>query len=70
MSTTPKITKTLNWPKLIKQYRLSLDLSRTQFGERFNVSRVAVYYWESGQAEAPYAVTWEVLQYLKSQGAV
>lgn len=47
-----------NWPELIKQKRLELGESQTEFGKRFGVSHASVSDWERGISEAPYAVTW------------
>jgi transcriptional regulator with XRE-family HTH domain len=42
--------------KLIKDLRLSLGETQTEFGERFGVSQVAVTYWEDGSNDPPSAV--------------
>lgn len=55
------------WPDLIKEYRLSLGLSRKGFGERYGVSRIAVIHWEQARNEAPYAVTWDVMVWLEGE---
>ncbi len=57
------------WPNLIKEYRASLGLTRTEFGTRYRVSRIAVLYWETGRNEAPYRVTWDVMEYLQEKEA-
>lgn len=54
-----------DWPQLIREYRLSLTLSRKEFAVLYNVSRQAVYYWETGKREAPGPVTLDVLRYLQ-----
>lgn len=43
-------------PELIKSKRKQLKETQKDFGKRFNVSHVAVGYWESGVVEAPYKV--------------
>lgn len=49
------------WAIKIQQLRESLGENRVVFGKRFGVSRVAVWYWESGTNEPPAAVLMFVL---------
>jgi transcriptional regulator with XRE-family HTH domain len=48
----------LQWAKLLKQTRLGLGETQTQFGQRFDVTAAAVSYWESGTTDIPSEVTW------------
>ncbi len=57
-----------NWPPAIKQWndlikltRLQLGESQSEFGKRFDVSHAAVSDWESGKSQAPYEVTWWIM---------
>lgn len=54
-----------DWPVLIKEYRLSLNLSRQKFGKIYGVTRATVFYWETARHQAPYQVTWDVLRHLE-----
>lgn len=49
------------WPALIKEIRSLLGESQTVFGQRFNVSHVAVGKWESGTFDPPAHVLWWAL---------
>lgn len=44
------------WAITIKQARLDLGESMEKFGARFGVTKMAVSYWESGQADPPATV--------------
>jgi transcriptional regulator with XRE-family HTH domain len=43
-------------PQQIKEKRKQLGETQASFGKRFGKSHAAVSEWESGKAEAPYAV--------------
>jgi DNA-binding transcriptional regulator YiaG len=64
MKLQKKHKRSINWAHLIKEYRLELNLSVVEFAAKYGVSRASVYYWESGQREAPYRVTEDILQAL------
>lgn len=44
------------WAKNLRIYRQQWGLSQEEFGRRFGVTRMAVSYWESAQAEPPVRV--------------
>lgn len=46
----------MNFPLTIKSKRRKLGETKTEFGNRFDVSHAAVSDWESGKSEAPYRV--------------
>lgn len=46
----------MDFPKLIKEKRLSLGESQRVFGLRFKRTSTAVSLWEKGERQAPYEV--------------
>ena len=52
------------WAIKIKQLRVKLKLTQREFGRLFDVSQVAVSWWESGINEPPASVFMKIIKAL------
>lgn len=48
----------MTWPQYLRQARLSLGYTQQQWAEKWNVHRITVVRWESGEQTMPAVVTW------------
>jgi len=62
---TTQQKKDHDWPKLVSEYRVSLELTLEKFGLRYGVTKQSVSYWEKGVNAIPNQVTWDILQWLE-----